>query len=92
MDYRIKENVKGRVYKVKVRPIMMCGTEAWAVKKVQENKLDVKEMKKLSWMRGVTTRDNTEVVMAKMTVVIWPRNEKRLHINREKSGGDVRRR
>ncbi len=39
--------VKGKVYKTVVRPAMMYGAERWAVKKGQENKLDVTEIRML---------------------------------------------
>ena len=49
--------VKGKVYKTVVRPAMMYGAETWAVKKAQEKKLDVTEMRMLRWMSGVTKLD-----------------------------------
>ena len=49
--------VKGKVYKTVVRPAMMYGAETWAVKKAQEKKLDVAEMRMLRWMSGVTKLD-----------------------------------
>ena len=36
---------------------MMYGAETWAVKKAQEKKLDVAEMRMLRWMNGVTKLD-----------------------------------
>ena len=36
---------------------MMYGAETWAVKKTQEKKLDVTEMRSLRWMSGVTKLD-----------------------------------
>ena len=41
--------VKGKVYKTVVRPAMMYGAETWAVKKAQEKKLDVAEMRMDEW-------------------------------------------
>ena len=35
-----------------VRPAMMYGAETWAVKNAQGKKLDVAEMRMLSWMSG----------------------------------------
>ena len=35
----------------------MYGAETWAVKKAQEKKLDVAEMRMLRWMSGVTEMD-----------------------------------
>ena len=48
---------QGEVYKTVVRPAMMYGAEMWAVKKAQEKKLDVAEMRMLIWMSGVTKLD-----------------------------------
>ena len=45
---------QGEVCKTVVRPAMMYGTETWAVKKAQEKKLNVAEMRVLRWMSGVT--------------------------------------
>ena len=56
-DRRISLRVKGKVYKTVVRPAMMYGAETWAVKKTQEKKLDVAEMRMLRWMSGVTKLD-----------------------------------
>ena len=56
-DRRISLRVKGEVYKTVVRPAMMYGSETWAVKKAQEKKLDVAEMRMLRWMSGVTKLD-----------------------------------
>ena len=36
---------------------MMYGAETWAVKKAQEKKLDVAEMRMLRWTTGVTKLD-----------------------------------
>ena len=48
---------QGEVYKTVVRPAMMYGAETWALKKAQEKKLDVAEMRMLRWMSGVTKMD-----------------------------------
>ena len=52
-----KFEIQGEVYKTVVRPAMMYGAETWAVKKAQEKKLDVAEMRMLRWMSGVTKLD-----------------------------------
>ena len=56
-DRRISVKVKGRVHKTVVRPAMLHGAETWPMKKIQEKKLDVAEMKMLRWMCGVTKMD-----------------------------------
>ena len=52
-----RSHVKGKVYNTVVRPAMMYGAETWAVKKTQQKKLDVAEMRMLRWMSGVTKLD-----------------------------------
>ena len=47
----------GKVYKTVVGPAMMYVAETWAVKKAQEKKLDVAEMRMLRWMSGVANPD-----------------------------------
>ena len=54
---KYKFESQGEVYKTVVRPAMMYGAETWAVKKAQEKKLDVAEMRMLRWMSGVTKLD-----------------------------------
>ena len=56
-DRTISLRVNGKVYKTVVRPAMVYGVETWAVKKTQEKKLDVAEMRMLRWMSGVTKLD-----------------------------------
>ena len=46
--------IKVKVYRTVVRPELMYGAETWALKKAQENKLEVAEMRMLRWMCGVT--------------------------------------
>ena len=56
-DRRISFRVKGKIYKRVVRLAMIYGAETWAMKKTQEKKLDVAEMRRLRWMIGVTKLD-----------------------------------
>ena len=53
-DKKISARVKGKVYKAVVRPALLYGSETWAMKKAQERKSDVAEMRKLRWMCGLT--------------------------------------
>ena len=53
-DRIMKVNIKGKVYRTVARPALMYGAETWALKKAQENKLEVAEMRMLRWMCGVT--------------------------------------
>ena len=36
----------------------MCGAECWAVRKKDENRLHVAEMRMLRWIRGKTRKDH----------------------------------
>ena len=56
-DRRFSAKVKGKFYKSVVRPAMLYGAETWPIKKEQERKLEVAEMRMLRWMCGVTRRD-----------------------------------
>ena len=56
-DRRISLRVKGKVYKTVVRQAMMYSAEMRAVKKAQEKKLDVAEMRMLRWMSEMTKLD-----------------------------------
>ena len=49
--------IKGKVYITVVRPALMYGADTWALKKAQEKKLEVAEMRMLRWMCGVTKLD-----------------------------------
>ena len=55
-DKRISARIKGKFYKSVVRPAMIYGAETWPVKKVQERKMEVAEMRMLRWTCGVTRR------------------------------------
>ena len=59
-DKRVSARKKGKVYKVAVRPALTYGAETWGIKKTQEDKLDVAEMKMLRWASGHTIMDRVE--------------------------------
>ena len=57
-DRRVPVRVKGKVHKAMVRPAMMYRLEATApLRKSEEKKMDMSEMKMLRWKVGVTRRD-----------------------------------
>ena len=56
-DRRVPIRLKGKVYKTVVRPALTYGLETAPIKKNEEKKLDVAEMKMLRWMSGVTRSD-----------------------------------
>ena len=49
-DRKVPIKLKGKVYKTAVRPAMLYGIETLPVKKANENRLNVAEMKMLQWM------------------------------------------
>jgi len=56
-DRRFPTKLKGKFYRVAVRPAMLYGTDCWAIKKKQARKLEVAEMRMLRWMCGHTRLD-----------------------------------
>ena len=56
-DRRVPARVKGKVYKVAVRPAMLYGLETVALTKRQEAEMEVAELKKLRFSLGVTRMD-----------------------------------
>ena len=80
-ENNVKHTMTMEVYKTAVRPAMMYGAETWAVKKAQEKKLDVAEIRMLTCTSGVTKLD-------RMVEVVWACIEKRRRIRRQESDGD----
>ena len=56
-DRRVPARVKGKVYRVAVRPAMLYGLEMVALMKIQEAKMEVAELKMLRFSLGVTRMD-----------------------------------
>ena len=56
-DRRMNVAIKGKVYRIVVRAPLMYVAETWALKKVQEHKLEVAEMRMLRLICGVTKLD-----------------------------------
>ena len=69
-DRRMPVKLKGKVYKTVVRPAMMYGMEATPIKKVNEKRMNVAEMKMLGWMSGVTRRDRIPNTRIRGTVKV----------------------
>ena len=56
---------------MRVRPVLMYVPETWALKKAQENKLEVAEMRMLRWMCGVTKLDKIRNERKRGTTKVW---------------------
>ena len=102
-DRRMNEKIKGKVYRTVVRPALVYGSEIWALKKAQENKLEVAEMRMLRCMCRVTKLDNirnerirgtTKVgenhkeSTGKEVEVVWACDEKRGTLRRREGDGN----
>ena len=57
-DKKMPVELKDTVFKTIIRPAMTYGSECWAVKKKDENKLNSAEMRMLRWARGKTRLDH----------------------------------
>ena len=49
--------LKSKLYKTVVRPAMVYGSECWALRKQDEQRLHTTEMKMLRWSQGKTRND-----------------------------------
>ena len=56
-ERRVPTRVKGKVYRVAVRPAMLYGLETVALTKRQEAEMEVAELKMLRFSLGVTRMD-----------------------------------
>ena len=57
-DKRVPIKLKDKVYKTVIKPTMTYGAECWAVRKKDDNRLHVAEMRMLRWIRGKTRKDH----------------------------------
>ena len=69
-DKRMPIKLKGKVYRTVVRPAMMYSLETVPLKKSNERKMEVAEMKMLRWMSGVTRKDRIENEKIRGTVKV----------------------
>ena len=56
-DRKISVKLKGKVYKTKIRSVMLYAAETWATKEI-DKRLEIQEMRMLRWMNGMTRRDS----------------------------------
>nr|XP_009775483.1 PREDICTED: uncharacterized protein LOC104225402 [Nicotiana sylvestris] len=98
-DKNMPPRLKGKFYRVVVRPTMLYEAECWLVKKSHVQKIKVGEMRMLRWMCGHIRKDKirNEVIRDKVGVAyvedkLW---ESRLrwfgHMKRRDIDGSVRR-
>nr|XP_009766169.1 PREDICTED: uncharacterized protein LOC104217581 [Nicotiana sylvestris] len=67
---KVPPRLKGKFYRVVVRPTMLYGAECWPVKNSHVQRIKVAEMRMLRWMWGHTRRDKirNEVIRDKVGV------------------------
>ncbi|WMV29422.1 hypothetical protein MTR67_022807 [Solanum verrucosum] len=98
-DKKIPPRLKGKFYRVVVRPALLYGAECWPVKNSHVQKMHVAEMRMLRWMCGHTRSDKirNEVIREKVGVasVVDKLREARLrwfgHVKRWCADAPVRR-
>ena len=56
-DKKVPIKLKDKVYKTVIKPTMAHGAECWAVRKKDENRFHVAEMRMLRWIWGKTRKD-----------------------------------
>ena len=66
----LNAKLNGKTYKTAVRPAMFYSSETCGVKKAQEKKMEVVEMKMERWMGGVTKVDRIRNDMIRGTVKV----------------------
>ena len=80
----------GKFYRTAVRPVILYGTECWAVKSQHETKVGVAEMRMLRWMCGKTRQDKIRNGAIRERVGVAPIVEKMVE-NRLRWFGQSRR-
>nr|XP_009765599.1 PREDICTED: uncharacterized protein LOC104217141 [Nicotiana sylvestris] len=56
-DKNVPPRLKGKFYRMLVRPTMLDGVECWQIKNSHVQKMKVAEMRMLRWISGYTRRD-----------------------------------
>ena len=57
-DHNIPLWLKGKFYRIAIRPVVLYGTECWVIKRHHAQKTSVAEMRMLCWMCGNTPVSN----------------------------------
>jgi hypothetical protein len=59
-DKRVPQKLKGKFYRMAIRPAMLYGAECWPTKRRHVQQLGVAEMRMLRWMCGHTRRNQVQ--------------------------------
>jgi len=98
-DRRVPLGLKGKVYRMEVRPAVLYGSECWLLKKMQVQRLSVAKMRMIRWMCGYTriNKISNEVIgdLVKVAAIGDKMRETRLrwfgHVKRKSVDAPVRR-
>jgi len=98
-DRRIPLRLKGRLYRMVIRPALLYGVECWSIKKSHIQRMKVAEIRIIHWVCGLTRLDKirNEVIRGKIGVasIKDKMREARLrwfgHIRRRSRSAPVRR-
>nr|XP_009595294.1 uncharacterized protein LOC104091623 [Nicotiana tomentosiformis] len=75
-DKKVPPRLKGKFYRVVVKPTTLYGTKCWLVKNSHIQKLRIAEMRMLRWMRGHTRRDRARNEVIRNNVRVAPVEKK----------------
>ncbi|PHU07698.1 Potassium transporter 1 [Capsicum chinense] len=71
-DKKVPPKLKGKFYRVVVRPAMLYGAECWPVKNSHIQKMKVAKMRMLRWMCGLTRGDRVRNETIREKVGVTP--------------------
>ena len=60
LDKRIPLKLRVKIYKTVIRPVLLYGAEAWALRRKEEGVLERTEMRMLRWILGVSLMERIE--------------------------------
>jgi hypothetical protein len=58
-DKKVPQKLKGKFYRMAIRPAMLYGAECWPTKRRHVQQLSVAEMRMLHWICGHTRKDKS---------------------------------
>ena len=59
-DKKMPIRLKVKIYSTVVRPVLMYGSETWALRQKEESKLEGTEMRMLRWIMGISLLERLE--------------------------------
>ena len=70
-DKKMTLKLRAKIYTAVVRPVLLYGVEAWALRKKEQSQLERTELRTLRWLMGVSLREirRSEDIRAEAGVV-----------------------